>query len=99
MGARTGDEHMSVVAFMAWVALRLALQQAVIVHENVEGFDMDLLRDSLGEIYDIQTCVLDAVDFGWPVRRVRRYSVLTHKKKAFKLHRFDKAQGPLEPST
>eukprot|EP00973_Karenia_brevis_P038790 5353059-Karenia_brevis.AAC.1 len=81
MGARSGDEHLSIVAFMSWLALRLALQEPVIVHENVEGFDLKLLEDGLGKEYNIQSCILDSVDFGWPVRRVRRYTILTHKRK------------------
>ena len=46
---------------------------------------VEMLHTALGDKYQIQSILLDPVHLGWPVRRLRRYTVLTHKKKVAKL--------------
>ena len=58
------------------------MQEPIIIHENVEQFNLQLLRDCLGDLYSIDTCLLKPDQLGWPVRRPRRYTVLVNLQKA-----------------
>ena len=51
------------------------------MQENVPQFDPSILDGVLGHIYHHESSVLDPFDYGWPVARRRRYSVLRHRCK------------------
>lgn len=59
--------------------MRRAKQEPIILHENVPEFDVKLLHSLLGELYHIESEVLDVSAYGWPVTRFRRWTVLIHK--------------------
>ena len=81
MGACKGREDDSIVPFMAWLGLRLRTQEAIIIHENVPGFDETTLTESLGDLYNLDSCVLTPTMFGWPSERNRAWRVLLHREK------------------
>eukprot|EP00959_Pyramimonas_sp_CCMP1952_P467695 9492040-Pyramimonas_sp.AAC.1 len=79
-GDGDGARGKTIVDTLCWCALRRKLQEAVVVQENVRGFDVTLLRVLLGDLYEIDSdFVGDAFDFGWPAHRVRRCTVMRHK--------------------
>ena len=80
-GTQGGDRGPTFVAFLAWIGMRLELQEAIIVHENVQQFDPAALVAYLGCLYYVDSAVLNPEREGWPVARVRRYTILRHKFK------------------
>ena len=67
---------------MAWIAQRRRTQEKIIVQENVEEFCTEDLISWLGDLYSIQVVLLDPKNFGWPIRRPRKYHVCVHRNKA-----------------
>jgi hypothetical protein len=47
--------------------------------ENVPGFDVDHLRVIFDETYSIETTLLCPTAVGWPVRRMRRWTILLRR--------------------
>ena len=59
---------------MAWMAMRLDMQEADVVQENVESFPVaEMLGRFLGSVYHIDQEVLDPVFYGLPISRRRLY--------------------------
>ena len=75
-GSHAGDAGPTSQHFAAWAALRLLLEDLVIIHENVPSFSAEVLKDIFGAKYVIETIILDPQQLGWPVVRKRRYTVL-----------------------
>lgn len=66
-------------AFLVWVRwIRDSLPRCV-VHENVKTFPVEVLKEHFGDLYQVETTVLDPRMFGWPISRPRRYSLLLLK--------------------
>ena len=58
------------------------LQPPEFTSENVEGFPVkEILVRFLSHIYDIQVAVIDSVNFGLAVARLRSYQIGRHKLK------------------
>ena len=52
------------------------------VHENVKGFDLSFLEQTLGPVYRVVHFEISPADLGCSiVRRPRLYSVLLHRRK------------------
>ena len=68
--------------FFAWLAQRLRIQEPIIIQENVAGFITDVLQQAAGHLYDVQCVLLDPYQLGWPIGRVRKYTIMKHKIKA-----------------
>ncbi len=81
-GQQAGLEGGTLPAFLAWMLLRAAIQETYILHENVSGFCVNTLAKPLERWYDVESQILDAYAFGWPVSRKRRYTLLRHKLKS-----------------
>ena len=64
-----------------WLALRLLLEDAYVIQENVPAFATHVLAAVLGHMYHVDTALLDPFELGWPIVRKRRYTVLRHKTK------------------
>ena len=79
----------TIVYFAAWVGLRRLLEEPQVIHENVTRFDAEILEQTLGDKYTVATAELDSPNFGMPVRRDRRYTVLLHKQKMSVIRRSD----------
>ena len=73
MGAQQQEDGSTAVFLICWIALRLLVQEPLIIHENVEQFKPELLQEHMGHVYAVQSVVVDAYDLGWPISRVRRY--------------------------
>lgn len=69
----------SMLALMTWLALRLLLQEEVVIHENVIGFPPAILVTMLGHIYHVFPLELGPNILGHPVCRARRITILVHK--------------------
>ena len=76
---RNGDVES--LYLMAWIALRLALQEPSITQENVLDFDVKLLSRFLGHLYHISVLIADPTEYGWPCGRTRQFVVMHHKAK------------------
>ena len=81
MGAMKKDQGKTMRHYAVWLAMRRELQEPTILHENVEGFDIETLKAALSDLYRVDTAVIDSSTLGWPVQRKRRITVLSHRKK------------------
>ena len=59
VGAQRGLGDISVIFLLAWIALRLMIQEAVIKQENVQGFPTSVLSKFLGRLYFLDVVSLD----------------------------------------
>ena len=78
------------------------LQPPEFTAENVAGFPVkETLLRFLGELYDIEVVLLDSVNFGLPVARLRSYQVGRHKFKTMRPHKSltDHCQTMLRPAS
>jgi hypothetical protein len=76
-GSRRGRQHIDMGLFLAWARIMRADRPAIIVHENVRGFDARLLEDELGALYDVYRLDVDPSLAGFDfIRRPRCYFVL-----------------------
>ena len=64
-----------------WVSMRRLLQESFILQENVKGFETKVISDLLGDLYHLHVTIADPVDHGWPISRVRKFTILRHKLK------------------
>jgi site-specific DNA-cytosine methylase len=86
-GTQNGVMGKSFVFFLAWIGMRIMLQESVVIQENVTQFCTDTLMSLLGHLYCFQIVELCPTQLGWPVARMRRWTVMRHKYKtgAFKM--------------
>lgn len=63
-----------------WIMMRRVLREAVCIHENVKEFALQILYDTLSDLYVIFSIVMDPVSFGWAGSRTRRYTVMLLKE-------------------
>lgn len=63
----------------AWMLHRLHCLEALIVHENVAGFPVELMVDVLGHVYLIFTHIYDSIRLGWVSTRSRRFTILVRR--------------------
>ena len=82
-GQHGGCSGTRVLVWVSWIAHRRAVQEPIIFHENVEGFPIQLLREELGDLYlvhDNMSKMVCPSHFGQPYERVRRLTLMFHKK-------------------
>ena len=80
-GRRLRHQGPQMSIFLAWC--RIVVQQCVpvVVHENVPGFDAELLYTHLGHDYHIFTGIIDTVSVGFAlISSTRRWSIMYHKR-------------------
>ena len=76
---------------MAMCAMLRMIQPSTFSHENVVGFDGDILQSTLGDLYQIIEVPSNSCDLGWPANRKRTIRVGIHKMKvARQIHEFSK---------
>lgn len=81
-GHRRGLHGPSGPLLLAWIRWHRSQQTALIVHENVVGFDVSIFVRYLGDMYHVTSTVADPADVGWECcRRPRIYVALFHKEK------------------
>lgn len=79
-GQRTSG--ITMLYLLAWIALRLALMEPLVIQENVDSFAWQLLVEYLGDHYYVDPDALeDSYNFGMPTHRIRRWTVLRHRVK------------------
>eukprot|EP00438_Fugacium_kawagutii_P010179 Skav231644 [mRNA] locus=scaffold3756:39550:54869:+ [translate_table: standard] len=72
----------NVIHLLAFMGLRLELQEQEIDLENVELFPTPVLERILGSMYVVDWALLDPRMVGFPSARVRKYHRLRHKQAA-----------------
>ena len=76
-GKRRGRKHPITGVLLAWCVWVLCAKPKVAIHENVIGFDTQILEELLGEYYFIQHVRASPSHMGFPfIARRRIYSVL-----------------------
>ena len=80
-GCHNTIEGKTDIDWLAWIGLRVKLQEAQIQMANVIPVDINLVMDFLGHLYNVEYTDVSSEQFGWPVRRPRKYIVLKHKWK------------------
>jgi len=81
MGAGLGQRSPLIIMFIVWCLVMREVQPFVIIHENVVGFDMQLLIKCLGDLYTITWLKVSPRDVGFAfIHRVRLYAVLYLRK-------------------
>ena len=80
-GVALGTHDPEVIYLMAWLALRMTLQEPDITQENVVGFPPHVIEQAVSSLYYIEVCDLDAVQFGCACARKRQFIRLRHKQK------------------
>lgn len=81
IGARQAAADGTIVYFLAWVGMRLLLQEPEVVQENVKAFDTSLIARFLGHLYFIDSVILDPTEFGWASARERKWTKCRHRAK------------------
>ena len=84
MGPRTETVGVSILPFMTFVFERRALQEDIVIIENVPQFlksGYKILQTYLQHIYCIETVVVSPLDFGWPMSRKQPFIVMRNVSK------------------
>ena len=79
MGKQDKKEGKSMIHIAAWFGMRRMLREPVLVVEESNRFDPKIYGEWLGDIYYIQTQVVDPTHFGWCGRRQRLWAVMLLK--------------------
>jgi hypothetical protein len=74
-GDQAKTSGITMVHFLAWVALRRLIREPMLVQENVPLFPQALLIELLGDLYEFQFHQTSPVDHGFPVVRKRQYAI------------------------
>ena len=70
--------HKDILLFLAWCRIIREDKPGIVIHENVRGFDVRILEELLGDLYDITAEDVSPHDLGFSfIARPRIYSVLT----------------------
>ena len=80
-GAGLGVCDGDILYTLSWVALRRLLQESDVTQENVRSFPVKVIADLLSDLYHVDSCVMEAIDFGSPCARARQFIRLRHKVK------------------
>jgi site-specific DNA-cytosine methylase len=80
-GLQAKENGPTLVFLLCWIAMRIMLQEMLVIQENVADFTTNLLLQWLGHLYHIDVCILCPSACGWPVARRRKYTVLRHRYK------------------
>ena len=80
MGLQAGVSGPSFVVVLAWGRARRAAKPKVAIVEEVVQFPEALVADLVGDLYAIDSVILCASFFRLPIRRRRKYMILTLKR-------------------
>ena len=81
IGKQLGVRDSTILPFLSWVGLRLALQEPEKSQENSTRFPVAVLQRFLGHMYMIDSTNVDAFAYGGAVTRERKLTRLHHKVK------------------
>ncbi len=69
-----------------WVSAVRTAKPDLILHEITPSAKaLELLREDLGDLYQVETCQMSPCDLGYPVMRLRQFTVLA-RKESLSLH-------------
>ena len=74
MGLQEGKQSLPFCYFLTCCAMRLALQEPIVVQECVDAFDRSNFTELL-TMYDWTFVCLSPIQFGWPISRTRQWAV------------------------
>ena len=81
-GLRQGTEGKRIHLLLLWISWHRVMGTAIIIHENVKGFDMSLLQKFLGDLYEMRHVEVGPEHVGWPCcKRPRLYIAMLHRNK------------------
>lgn len=80
-GTRGNTDGKTILHQLAFMALRLLLEEPIVVQENVVQFAPGLLKDFLFSMYFLDVADEDSWNFGVPSHRNRRWIVMRHRCK------------------
>ena len=78
-GQLQGLDGKTTVHLFAWIILRLLMEEPYVIQENVQGFTTSVLADTMGHVYFFDQTTVDPLEYGWPITRVRKYTLMRHK--------------------
>ena len=81
-GNRLETAGPTICYWLAWTALMLLVRPVWMLCENVEQFPVQIVHDMFQHLYDVSSVVLCGTNFGKPVRRRRRYTLLVLRSRA-----------------
>ena len=61
--------------------MRLDLQEPLIIQENVEAFSTEEIHRILGHVYEVEVAMMSPHEYGFPVSRPRKWTILRHRAK------------------
>ena len=79
MGNQLGIDDVRFGVHQAWVADVRRRQPWLVIFENVIGYPIALLRENLGDLYELDAAIVDPRSFGIPMGRARIYVALRLK--------------------
>ena len=74
--AEKGDAFITLFAFMAQ---RAEQREEICIHENVVGFNLQVLERGLSWLYIIFSEIFDVLSLGWAISRKRRFTVMIRR--------------------
>ena len=75
-GSHAGLEGKTALAMTTWICQRRRARERVVCHEKVPGFLFSILTNALGDLYIVQSLVVDLKHCGIPGRRKRRFTLM-----------------------
>ena len=69
------------MSLSSFCGMRRLLQEPICIQENVENFESDLLAIHLGDLFHISVELISPHQYGFPVLRPRKWTILRHKYK------------------
>lgn len=97
LGDQQGRDGKTVNAFLTWAKVQSQNDTPLVIHENVPGFDVGLLKETLGHKYFIFSIHVDPKDAGFMdvIYRKRRYDILVHRRRCQLAGNPEKVYGAL----
>ena len=87
MGTQQGEAGKHIAAFVVWAALRLVMQESIVVYENSSRVPVHVLERVFGHRYIVIARIVDpAADLGWPGARKRLWGVLVLRSVVERIH-------------
>eukprot|EP00959_Pyramimonas_sp_CCMP1952_P364532 7633657-Pyramimonas_sp.AAC.2 len=86
LGLRRRADGKSAESFVSWATLMRRTKPTIMVHENSDHFNIEILESAFSDMYVISSTIICPSQFGWPIRRKRRWTLLLHKRSVALTH-------------
>lgn len=81
MGKQGGTSDPRFRFHQVWILMVRRRLPGIIIFENVDTYPITLLLQSLGDLYEVRFCKVSPENFGFAMRRLRVYAILTLRSK------------------